>query len=88
MLYGEILAKISVSTARERFSEVVELAQSEPVELEHLGRRAAFLVSPGQNDEMLEAFEEAQDVAPFDVALAEAEDHIPWKQVKSDLGWT
>jgi antitoxin Phd len=88
MLYNIDMVKISVSKARERLSEVVEMSQSEPVELEHYGRRAAVLVSPDQFDEMLEALEESQDVAAFDAALAEDGDNIPWEQVKSDLGWT
>jgi PHD/YefM family antitoxin component YafN of YafNO toxin-antitoxin module len=88
MLYNIDMVKISVSKARERLSEVVEMSQSEPVELEHYGRRAAVMVSPEQYDEMLEAFEESQDVAAFDEALAEVGDHIPWEQVKADLGWS
>ncbi len=79
--------KISVSKARERLSEVVEMSQSEPVEIELYGRRAAVMVSPDQYDEMLEALEESQDVAAFDAALIEDGDNIPWEQVKSDLGW-
>jgi prevent-host-death family protein len=82
------MVKISVSKARERLSEVVEMSQSEPVELEHYGRRAAVLVSPNQYDEMLEALEESQDVAAYDAALAEAGENIPWEQVKTDLGWS
>jgi antitoxin Phd len=88
MLYNVSLVKISVSKARERLSEVVEMSQSEPVELEHYGRRAAILISPDQYDEMLEALEESQDVAAFDLSLAETGDNIPWEQVKSDLGWS
>jgi len=82
------MVKISVSKARERLSEVVEMSQSEPVELEHYGRRAAVLVSPKQYDEMLEALEESQDVSAYDVALAEVGENIPWEQVKADLGWS
>ncbi|MGB8196085.1 MAG: type II toxin-antitoxin system Phd/YefM family antitoxin [Acidimicrobiales bacterium] len=82
------MVKISVSKAREKLSEVVEMSQTEPVELEHYGRRAAILISPDRYDEMLEAFEESQDVAAFDLALAESGDNIHWEQVKSDLGWT
>jgi antitoxin Phd len=82
------MVKISVSKAREKLSEVVEMSQSEPVELEHYGRRAAILISPEQYDEMLEALEESQDVAAFDIALAETGTNIPWEQVKSDLGWS
>lgn len=87
MLYNFDMVKISVSKAREKLSEVVEMTQSEPVELELYGRRAAVMVSPDQYDEMLEALEESQDVAAFDAALIEDGDNIPWKQVKTDLGW-
>jgi antitoxin Phd len=87
MLYNMSMVKISVSKAREKLSEVVEMSQSEPVELEHYGRRAAVIVSPDQYDAMLEALEESQDVAAFDAALAETGDNIPWEQVKTDLGW-
>jgi len=82
------MVKISVSKAREKLSEVVEMSQSEPIELEHYGRRAAIMISPEQYDEMLEALEESQDVVAFDIALAETGDNIPWEQVKSDLGWS
>ena len=79
--------RISVSKARERLSEVVEISQSEPVVLELYGRRAAVMVSPDSYDEMLEALEESHDVVAFDASLAEVGDNIPWEQVKSDLGW-
>ena len=88
MLYNINMVKISVSKAREKLSEVVEMSQSEPIELEHYGRRAAIMISPEQYDEMLEALEESQDVVAFDIALAETGDNIPWEQVKSDLGWS
>ena len=87
VLYNYGMVKISVSKARERLSEIVKMSQSEPVELELYGRRAAVIVSPLQYDEMLEALEESHDVAAFDAALAEVGDNIPWEQVKSDLGW-
>jgi antitoxin Phd len=88
VLHNGNMVKISVSKAREKLSEVVQMSQTEPVELEHYGRRAAILISPEQYDEMLEAFEESQDVAAFDTALAEIGANIPWEQVKSDLGWS
>jgi len=87
MLYNIEMVKISVSKAREKLSEVVEMSQTEPVELEHYGRRAAIMVSPDRYDKMLEALEESQDIVAFDLALSEAGDNIPWEQVKSDLGW-
>lgn len=36
----------------------------------------------------LDAFEEAEDVAAFDAAMAEGGDSIPWEQIKADLGWS
>jgi hypothetical protein len=36
---------------------------------------------------MLEAFEDAEDAAAFDAAMAEEGPNIPWDQVKADLGW-
>ena len=82
------MVKISVSKAREKLADVVEMSQSEPVELEHYGRRAAVLVSPSQYDEMLEALQESQDVAAYDASLAEVGENIPWELVKIDLGWS
>jgi prevent-host-death family protein len=88
MMNNVDMVKISVSKARERLSEVVEMSQTGPVELEHYGRRAAILISPDQYDKMLEALEKSQDVVAFDQALTDAGDDIPWEQVKSDLGWS
>jgi len=88
VLYNVDMLKISVSKAREKLSEVVEMSRTEPVELEHYGRRAAIMVSPAQYDVMLEAYEESQDIAAFDLAMAETGDSIPWEQVKTDLGWS
>ena len=88
MLYNSAMNKISVSKAREKLSDVVEMSQSEPVVLELYGRRAAVVVSPEHYDEMLEAFEESQDDAAYDAALAEEGANIPWEQVKIDLGWS
>ncbi|MHB8380114.1 MAG: type II toxin-antitoxin system Phd/YefM family antitoxin [Acidimicrobiales bacterium] len=82
------MIKISVSKAREKLSDVVEMSQAEPVVLELYGRRAAVMVSPDHYDEMIDAFEESQDVIAFDAALFEEGSNIPWEQVRIDLGWS
>ena len=79
---------MNVSEAREKLSEVVDSAQSEEVVLERYGRPAAVLVSPERYEELLDALEEAEDVAAFDAAMAEEGDNIPWEQVRADLGWS
>ena len=81
------MATMNISSARERLPEAVELAHSEAVFLERYGRRAAVLLSPERYDELMEALEEAEDVAAFDAAMAEEGPNIPWDQVKADLGW-
>ena len=82
------MAKITVSEARERLSEVVETSQTEAVILERYGKPAAILVSPDRYEEMMEALEEAQDAAAFDEAISDEGENIPWEQVKADLGWS
>lgn len=81
------MVTMSVSAARERLPEAVETARTEAVVLERYGRPAAVLVSPERYAELLEALEEADDVAAFDEALQEEGPDLPWEQVKVDLGW-
>jgi antitoxin Phd len=82
------MATMNISTARDKLPEVVELAHSEAVFLERYGRRAAVLVSPERYEELMNALEEAEDIAAFDAAMSEEGPNIPWDQVKADLGWT
>lgn len=86
-LYDSSMTSISVSEAREKLAEVIDAARSEAVVLERFGRPAAVLVSPERYEQLLEALEEAEDVAAFDAAMADEGDNIPWEQVKADLGW-
>jgi antitoxin Phd len=81
------MATMAVSEARERLSEAVETAHSEAVVLERYGRPAAVLLSPERYEQLLEAYEDAEDVSAFDEAMAEEGSGIPWGQVKTDLGW-
>ena len=81
------MATISISSAREKLPDVVNMAQTEAVFLERYGKPAAVLVSPEQYEKMMDALEEAEDIAAFDGAMAEEGPNIPWAQVKADLGW-
>lgn len=63
------------------------MADLEAVVLERYGRDAAVVISPRRYAELLEAWEEAEDVAAFDEAMAEEGLNIPWEQAKADLGW-
>lgn len=81
------MSTISVTDARGRLPEVIEQARGEAVFLERRGKLQAVVVSPEQYERMMDALEEAEDVAAFDGAMAEEGANIPWAQVKADLGW-
>lgn len=78
--------RMPVSELRQRLADAVETARTEPVILERYGQAAAVLVSPERYEQLLEAFEEVEDQAAFDAAMAEEGDNIPWDKVKADLG--
>jgi prevent-host-death family protein len=87
--YDIAMADMTVSEARDHFAEVVETARTEPVYLARHGRRTAVIVSAEHYEALVEAAEDAEDVAAADVAVGEVEvgaDTIPWEQVKADLG--
>lgn len=87
-MYNSNMSIVSVADARNQLSDVIARSQSEAVFIERRGERAAVVVSPEQYERMLEALEDAEDVAAFDEAIAEEGPNIPWAQVKADLGWS
>ena len=86
-LYNSDMSIVSVADARNNFSEIITQSQTEAVFIERRGQQAAVLVSPEQYEPMMDALEDAEDVAAFDAAMAEEGPNIPLAQVKSDLGW-
>jgi antitoxin Phd len=86
-MYSSEMSKISVTDARGQLPELIERARSEAVFVERRGKVEAVLISPEQYARMLDALEDAEDVAAFDEAMAEEGENIPWAQVKADLGW-
>jgi antitoxin Phd len=81
------MATINISAARDNLPRAIEAARTEAVFLERYGRRAAVLLSPERYDELMDALEEAEDVAAFDAAMEEEGPNVPWDEVKADLGW-
>lgn len=82
------MATMKMSDARDNLPDAIELARSEAVVLERYGRPAAVLVSPERYEQLMNALDDADDIAAFDEALAEEGPSIPWDEVKRDLGWT
>ncbi len=87
-MYTLTMSTVSVADARNHFSDVIDRSKTEAVFIERRGQRAAVVVSPEHYERMLEALEDAEDVAVFDEAMAEEGPNVPWAQVKADLGWT
>lgn len=86
-MYNNDMTTVSVADARNNFSEILTQSQTEAVFIERRGQKAAVVISPEQYERMMDALEEAEDVAAFDQAMSEEGPNIPWAQVKSDLGW-
>jgi antitoxin Phd len=81
------MASIRVSAARDALADVIELAATEAVVLERYGSAVAVVVSPTRYEELMDAYEEIQDIEAFDRAMADEGPNVPWAQVKADLGW-
>ena len=86
-MYTGPMSNISVTDARARLPELLERAQTEAVFVERHGKVEAVLISPERYARMIEALEDADDIAAFDEAMAGEGGNIPWAQVKADLGW-
>ena len=86
-MYSWSMSIVSVADARKHLSDVIARSESEAVFIERRGQRAAVVVSPERYERMMEALEDAEDVAAFDEAMAEEGPNVPWAQVKADLGW-
>lgn len=87
-MYNWVMSTVSVADARNNLSTVIARSQEEAVFIERRGQRTAVVISPEQYERMLDALEDAEDVAAFDEAMAEEGPDVPWEQVKADLGWT
>lgn len=86
-LYNWRMFTISASGARKGFAAVIETAQREAVFIERRGEAQAVVISTAEYNRLMDAAEEADDVAAFDAAINEEGPNIPWDQVKTDLGW-
>jgi antitoxin Phd len=86
-LYNMTMATMNISDARNHLPDAMETARTEAVFVQRRGRLAGVLVSPERYEQLMAAWEDAEDVAAFDAAMAEEGPNIPWEQVKADLGW-
>lgn len=80
------MTEITITDARADLAETIKRARKKPIRITNRGKAQAVLVDPSLFEKMLEALEDAEDLAAYDAALADSEPGIPWEQVKKDLG--
>jgi antitoxin Phd len=91
LAYGKGMSEMTVSNARARLADVVDVARVEhdPVYLTRRGQRVAAVIDADDLDRLIAAAEDLADIEAAAAARAEMDDGepaIPWEQVKADLG--
>lgn len=88
--YHGVVAEITVTEARARLADVVDQARvrHDPVYLTRRGQRIAAVIDADDLQRLIEAAENLADIEAARAARAEveAEDTIPWDEVRADLG--
>jgi prevent-host-death family protein len=77
---------MSVTEARENFSEAIATSAVEAVFIQKHGENAAVLISPERYEQLMDALEEIEDVIAIKAALKDPNPNIPWDEVKRELG--
>lgn len=80
------MTSFSISDARKDFARVVEDSSSSPVEITRHGETVAVMVSADIYQQLHDAWEDMEDLKAFDEALADSSPHIPWDEVREELG--
>ena len=82
------MANMPISQAREQLPAVIELCQTEAVILEKYGKPQAVVISYERYDELMNAFEDLEDLARIKEVETDIEVNgtIPWEEVRRDLG--
>ncbi len=81
------MSTISVTEARENFSDAIATSAVEAVFIQKHGENAAVLISPERYEELMEALEEIEDMAACDLAMADPSPNIPWEEIKSKMNF-
>lgn len=86
-MYDSYMTEFAISEARDHLAEVIEQARSsgEPVFVTRRGRRVAVIIDAEAYERVVEAAEDATDRRELQAARDE-NDHVPWDEVKADLG--
>jgi len=82
------MANYSVSEARARINEVIELARTEAVEIHKHGNPVVTIVDSMKYEELLDYIEDLEDrLAILESKMDPNPDWKSWEEVKKELGW-
>lgn len=86
-MYDSYMTEMAVSEARDHLAELIDDTRrsGNPVYVTRRGRRVAVILAPDVYERLLDDAEEAIDLAELRAAR-EDDDHVPWDEVKADLG--
>lgn len=82
MLYNTYMTTISVSEARESFSSLIEDALEEAIILQRYGKPVVVVLGYEQYEELMEVYENSQDLDAIAESLKTPAKNIPWKRSK------
>jgi len=82
------MSELSITEARDKFPLLIAAAKKKPVRITRHGKDVAVVIHPSHYESLLEAQEELEDIAAFDVAMEDKSPNIPWAQVQKDLQLT
>ena len=75
-----------LTDARRNLPSLIDKAEKEPILITRNGEEAAVLISPLFYEKALDAMEELEDIAAYDVAKARKESSVVWVEARKDLG--
>ena len=84
-MYNSLMDDLGIAEAREGLASAITAAEKNPVRITKHGKPVAILVNPSLYQTFIEAMEELEDIASFDLALEDDSPNIPWEQVRKDL---
>lgn len=87
-MYTSFMDDLGVAEAREGLANAISAAESAPVRITKHGKPVAVLINPSLYESFIEAMEELEDIAAFDLAIEDESPNVPWEQVKKDLSLT
>ena len=87
-LYILTMASYSITQFRSHLSEALEASALEAVFIQSHRKLQGVLISPERYEQLLEAYEELEDVRAIEESREDSSPNIPWDEIKREWGRT